>query len=186
MKIYAETDRLILREIVPEDANAMFEMETDPEVHTYLGMNPVHSIGKIHDAIQFIRKQYTDLGIGRWAVIEKQSQSFIGWSGLKLVTYPINQHTNFYDLGYRFIRRYWGLGYATETAIASLQYGFEKMNLSEIFAMTEAGNISSANVLNKAGMRSIETFDYEGKTHFWFHQTSAEWYARMHQENDVR
>lgn len=186
MKIFTETDRLILREIVPEDANAMFEMDSDPEVHTYLGGNQVTSMDQINEAIQFIRKQYIDVGIGRWAVIEKKSQSFIGWSGLKLVPYPINQHTNFYDLGYRFIRRYWGLGYATEAANASLHFGFEKMNLSDIYAMTEAGNVSSANVLNKVGMRSIGTFDYEQKTHFWYHQTSAEWLARMNQENDIR
>lgn len=41
MKIYAETERLILREILPTDVDALFELDSDPDVHRYLGNNPV-------------------------------------------------------------------------------------------------------------------------------------------------
>lgn len=58
--------------------------------------------------IDSIRRQYIENGIGRWAVIDKESNNFVGWSGLKLITAKINNHQNFYDLGYRLIKRYWG------------------------------------------------------------------------------
>lgn len=84
MKIFAETERLILREILPTDVNGIYELESDPEVHKYLGNNPVSDINQIVDGINFIRQQYIDNGIGRWAIIDKKNNNFIGWTGLNL------------------------------------------------------------------------------------------------------
>ena len=54
-----------------------------------------------------IRQQYIDNGIDRWAIINKETNDFIGWTGLKFVTETTNNHINFYDLGYRLIEKYW-------------------------------------------------------------------------------
>src|SRR5688572_5204127 len=105
MKIFAETPRLILRELHPSDDAGMFELDSDPEVHRYLGGQTVESIDQCRAIIEMVRQQYIDNGIGRWAVIEKSSGSFIGWAGLKLVRTITNGHTDFYDLGYRLIRK---------------------------------------------------------------------------------
>ena len=113
MKIFAETERLILREILPTDVEGMYELDSDPEVHKYLGNKPVTSREQTVDVIHFIRQQYVDNGIGRCAIIDKKSNEFIGWTGLKLVTYKTNHHTNYYDLDYRLIKKYWGKGIAT-------------------------------------------------------------------------
>jgi ribosomal-protein-alanine N-acetyltransferase len=113
-----QTQRLILRELLPTDDQGMFELDSDPGVHLYLGNKPVTNIEQSRDVIAFVRRQYAELDIGRWAVIEKTTGNFVGWSGLKLITTIVNNHSNFYDIGYRFIKRYWGLGYATESAIA--------------------------------------------------------------------
>lgn len=171
MQIFIETSRLILRELLPSDAEGMLELDSDPEVHRYLGNKPVQHIDESRKIIEFIRQQYIDNGIGRWAVIEKATDMFIGWSGLKLVTDPINGHINYYDLGYRLIRRYWGKGYASESAIASVQYGFDKMQLKEIYGMAEDGNTASQNVLQKAGLKYIEDFVYEGMKMKWYKVT---------------
>lgn len=72
MEIFIETERLILREIVAEDEIALFEVDSNPKVNTYLGNNPVKNIEQIRSIIQFIRQQYIDNGIGRWAMIEKK------------------------------------------------------------------------------------------------------------------
>lgn len=53
-----------------------------------------------------VRQQYVDNGIGRWAVVEKESGLFIGWAGLKIET-NVNDHASFYDLGYRFLPEFW-------------------------------------------------------------------------------
>ncbi len=168
MEVFVETERLILREIIPGDVEGMFELDSDKEVHKYLGNKPVTSIEESRKTIEFVRQQYIENGIGRSAIIEKATNSFVGWTGLKLVKETVNKHTNFYDLGYRLIRKYWGKGYATESALASVKYGFQTINLSEIIGMADIRNFASQNVLEKSGLKFIETFDREGVLHNWF------------------
>lgn len=168
MKIFAETERLILREIVPSDQQGIFELDSDPEVHKFLGNKTIKTIEEAKQIIEFIRIQYVENGIGRWAVIEKETEAFIGWAGLKLITDTINNHTHYYDLGYRLIRKYWGKGFASESAKASLQYGFENLKLNSIYGMANVNNISSTKVLEKLGFFHIETFEYFGEGHNWF------------------
>ena len=90
-----ETERLILREIIPDDRNGLFAIDSDPDVNIYLGRNPVEDIEQIDDLIKFIRKQYIDNGIGRWAIIDIKTNDFIGWTGLKFVTDLTNKHKNY-------------------------------------------------------------------------------------------
>jgi ribosomal-protein-alanine N-acetyltransferase len=168
MEIFAATARLILRELIPSDEKGMFTLDADPAVHKYLGNQPVTTMEEIRAAIRFIRQQYKDNGIGRWAVIEKETNQFVGWAGLKLITIPINNHVGYYDLGYRFIKASWGKGYASEAAKAVVEYGFNRMGLKEIYAMTETGNSASRKVLEKVGLTYIETFEYEGLPHDFF------------------
>jgi len=106
MKILAETERLILRDILPTDVEGMYQLDAAPEVHKYLGNKPVASREQTVEVINFIRQQYIDNGIGRWAIINKKSNEFLGWTGLKLVTDETNRHKNYYDLGYRLVKKY--------------------------------------------------------------------------------
>jgi RimJ/RimL family protein N-acetyltransferase len=129
LQIFTKTERLILREILPEDDEGLFQLDSDPDVQQFLGKKPIKSIEEAREVVRFIRQQYFDNGIGRWAVIEKSSNNFIGWAGLKLIREPVNNHCNYYDLGYRLIKRYWGQGFATEAAKASLKYGFSEMKI---------------------------------------------------------
>ena len=103
MTFYLETERLILRELLPTDDEAMFELDSNPEVHKYLGNNPVRNIEECRTTIELVRKQYIENGIGRFAMIEKSSGNFTGWTGLKFIKVPINNHINFYEVGYRLI-----------------------------------------------------------------------------------
>lgn len=103
-----ETDRLILREMLPEDDEALFAMDSDPEVHKFLGNKPVTDMEDCRKTIEQLRKQYVENGIGRWAVIEKSSGQFVGWSGIKYFKDSVNNHDRFYEVGYRFNRASWG------------------------------------------------------------------------------
>lgn len=78
MKIFAETERLILREILPTDIDGMLALDSDPEVHKYLGNKPISSRNQAAAIIEFIRQQYVDNGIGRWAIIDKKTNDFVG------------------------------------------------------------------------------------------------------------
>jgi RimJ/RimL family protein N-acetyltransferase len=168
MKIFAETKRLILREILESDLDGMFELDSDPEVHKYLGNKTVSDKNQIVEVIAFVRQQYIDNGIGRWAVIDKRTNAFIGWTGLKFITELTNGFKDYYDLGYRLIRKYWGQGIATETALISLDYAFNKLKIEEVYAAASCENLASNKVLQKVGMSFIETFCYEDIKCNWY------------------
>lgn len=171
MKIHAETPRLILRDIELSDAEAMFEMDSDMEVHRYLGKEPVTSLQQIVDVIGFVRGQYAEFGIGRWAVVEKASGEFVGWSGLKWMTQETNGHINFYDLGYRYQRKHWGKGFATEAAQASVDYCRDVLKSETLYGMANVEHVVSRKILEKMGLSYVEDFVYDEEPHAWFKKT---------------
>lgn len=175
MNIKIETQRLYLRELLASDEDGLFEMDSNPAVHTYLGNNPISTREEAGKYIEFVQQQYKDNGVGRWAVIDKVTGEFIGWSGIKLIKEPMNNHQNFYEIGYRFIESYWGKGLATETTVALVQYAFENLETEKIYAICHIENKGSKNVLLKSGLKFIETFDYEGTVHNWFEINKKEW-----------
>jgi ribosomal-protein-alanine N-acetyltransferase len=172
MKTIIETERLILRELDSSDLNGMFELDSNPEVHKYLGNNPIIDKKQLVKIIELVRQQYLDNGIGRWAIIEKKTGNFVGWSGLKLVKETINNHYNYYDLGYRLVQNYWGKGYASESAKAALDYGFSTLQLNEIFAAAHVDNLASNRILTKLGFQKEEIFYYETELCNWYKMVS--------------
>jgi RimJ/RimL family protein N-acetyltransferase len=175
MKFHLETERLILRELRETDIEPFFEMDSDPAVHKYLGNNPISTLEQALETINNIRRQYVELGIGRWAMIEKSSGNFIGWSGLKLVTEAWNGHINFHDVGYRLIPKYWGKGYATESCKAALEFGFNTMNLSEIIGTANQENKASRTVLEKCGLTFVEQFMWKDIQCDWLKISKEDW-----------
>mgnify|MGYP000459923701 CR=1 FL=1 len=130
MKFHIETERLLLRELRLTDLEGMFALDSDPEVHKYLGNKPVKSIEESKKILESVLTQYKERGIGRFAVIEKSTGEFVGWSGLRLNTeYNMNGFTKYYDIGYRLIKRFWGKGYATESGKAAIDYAFHVLKL---------------------------------------------------------
>lgn len=167
--IYIETERLLIGEIIPSDNTALYSLDSDPIVHQYLGNSPIKDRHTIDTIIQHIRTCYKENGIGRWAVLHKETEVFLGWCGLHFITKEkVNNHCNFYDLGYRFIHSHWGFGYATESAKAIISYGFEKLSLPVIYGFCESKNHQSRKVLLKSGLSYIETFKYNTIDAHWF------------------
>ncbi|MBP7184827.1 MAG: GNAT family N-acetyltransferase [Saprospiraceae bacterium] len=181
MKVLTETKRFLLREFEATDVDALYELDSDPEVHRYLGNKPVTDKAQLVEVINFIRQQYVDHGIGRWAVIDKESNQFVGWSGLKFVTDMTNHHSKFYDLGYRLIRKHWGKGIATETAIASLDYAFNQIKTDKVYASAAIDNHASNKVLQKIGMNLIDTYYYDDIECNWFCITQEEYSKRSNE-----
>ncbi|MFZ4261657.1 GNAT family N-acetyltransferase [Sphingobacterium sp. HJSM2_6] len=163
-----ETERLILREIVPSDAADLFELDSDPEVHRYIENKPVKAIDEIYPVIEMLRKQYEDYGIARWAVVDKLSKECLGCCGLKYFIGPLNGHQNFVELGYRFKRKHWHKGYATESAKAIMEYAQEQLHLTKIYAITDPENEYSKKLLYNLGFKLINRFDYDGALTDWF------------------
>lgn len=159
---HIETERLILREIRDEDLHGMFELDSDPDVHRFLGNKPIKHLQEAEKIIASVKQQYKERHIGRWAVIDKKTNAFMGWSGIRLNTeYNMNGFTTYYDVGYRLIKRFWGKGYATESGKAAVDYAFNVMKLPEVFATTEIGNEASHQALLKIGLHYAEDFYFE-------------------------
>ncbi|MBD2715886.1 GNAT family N-acetyltransferase [Microvirga sp. STR05] len=167
MTTFAETPRLLLRELQATDVPGMFALDSDPEVHRYLGNQPVQTLAQSEETIAFVRRQYQENGIGRWAVELKETGEFLGWAGLKFVREPLNRHVDFYDVGYRLIRRYWGNGYATEAARASVAYGFNVLRQPVLYATADMQNLASRAVLAKVGFQHLGEFEYESVPTAW-------------------
>lgn len=175
MNIKLETKRLILREVLSTDVDKLFELDSNPNVQKFVGNITVKDKAEVEKLIQNLQQQYVENGIARWAVIEKETGELIGWSGIKLIKEPMNNHNNFYELGYRFIENYWGKGFATETTIPLVDYAFENLKAENIYAICDVENKGSKNVLEKTGLKLIETFNYRDKEHNWFKMTKTEW-----------
>lgn len=166
--MYLETERLILRKFEETDTERMFLMDSHPEVMRYIGIPPLSDIRETENILTMIRQQYADHGVGRLAVIEKKSNLLIGWSGLKLLTQEVNGYKNVYDLGYRFLPEYWGKGYASESAKASLDFGFNGLKIDIIYAHAHSENHASNHVLRKLGFRKTGDFTEPDGICFWY------------------
>ena len=175
MDIVIETERLILRALQPKDAESLFLLDSNPNVHLYLGNNPVKSIGECSAYIEHIQSQYIQNGIGRFAVVLKQTNEVIGWSGLKFIREPENNHVNFYEIGYRLREEYWGQGYGFESAKAWLDYGFEEMNIKTMYASANIENIGSRKILTKIGLKEKNTFDWNGIPCLWYELNASDY-----------
>jgi len=174
MKNHIETEKFILRDLKMEDALGMFELDSDPEVLIYLGNNPLTSIEQSKKIIENVHKQYEKNGIGRWAIIDKNTDEFIGWTGLKYEE-KVREDFNYYDLGYRLKKKFWGKGIATETSLISLEYGFNVLNLKKISATAHIGNKASNKVLQKVGFRFVEEIQIDNEPCNWYAITKSEW-----------
>lgn len=155
MKTILETPRLLLREIVISDAEAMFELNSDPEVMKYTGDVSFKSLKQTKSFIANY-PDYKKNGFGRNAVILKETGEFLGWCGLKKLP------DGTVDIGYRFLKRHWNKGYATESAKAMIDLGFKHYGLTEIIGNAAIENPASIRVFEKLDMSYITTRDYDG------------------------
>ena len=168
MSIIIQTERLLLREILDSDLEGMFALDNNPNVHKYLGNNPILTIDKSLEYINNIQKQYLENGIGRYAVILKETNQFIGWCGLKYITESENGHVDFYEIGYRFIEAFWGKGYGYESAKAWLGYGLNSMKIKTIYASAHVDNKGSRHILEKLGMQTKNEFEWNKIPCIWY------------------
>lgn len=175
--MYLETERLILRKFEENDCERMFLMDSDPEVMKYIGVPILTDINESKNLIQLVQKQYVDTGVGRLAVIEKESNLLIGWSGLKLLTKEINGYNNVYELGYRFLPETWGKGYAFESVKASLHYGFNELKIDTIYACAHFENEASNHILRKSGFEKTGEFTEPDGICFWYELKSENYFS---------
>lgn len=146
--LICETPRLLLRKITYDDAEPLLQILGDPEVMKFsvLGVDDESGVRKFIDVTL---KRYERDGIAQWAVIEKQTNAFIGECGIAVQMIDGQKE---YEIGYRFNRKFWRKGFATEAAIACRDYGFNQLRLTRLISIIEKENIASIGVAKKVGM----------------------------------
>lgn len=155
MKILVETERLLLRELNIDDAESFYKLNLNPKIIQITGNS---AFKNVDEARVFLENytEYAENGYGRWAVIEKSSNQFVGWCGLKY-----DHQKNETDIGFRFFEEHWNKGFATESAKACLKYGFEELNLKSIVGRAMLENVASIRVLEKIGLKFLMNFDFD-------------------------
>ena len=162
MQIIAETPRLIIRELSPEEENTFLDHYNDPEILHYI---PKRSR---EERINIYRKaiaSYNDKDALRiWGIFNKADSDFIGTCLLRPFT-PANIQS---ELGYSIERKYWNQGIGAEMAAAMVKYAFEEMDSQMIVAVTVIENIASQRVLEKAGFTKMENLVRDGEDLAYF------------------
>jgi ribosomal-protein-alanine N-acetyltransferase len=144
-----ESERLLLRQLSPEDAVHVFACESDPEVFRYSRRSEETSLESATQTLNILFKWYQERIMLCWAIMLKENQRFIG--RIQMEEWSDEDHRA--EVGYRLGKPYWGQGYATEALRAVIAYLFEQTTVNRISAFTWAENTASARVLEKAGMR---------------------------------
>ena len=145
-----ETDRLILRPWTEADLAPFFEMNQDPKVIEFLP--GVMSRDQVELFFEKVRGHFETYGYGLWAVELKRTGEFIGYTGLFNVMFEA-PFTPAVEIGWRLASTHWGHGYATEAALAVMDFAKEFLSLSEIASFTVPQNLRSRNVMKKIGMQ---------------------------------
>jgi ribosomal-protein-alanine N-acetyltransferase len=158
VKTILETKRLTIRQFTLKDADALCELDSDPEVMRYIngGLKPDYDHIR-NDALPqqiYAYAQYDHYGF--WAAEEKGGDPFIGWFHFR----PDKETPSEIDMGYRLKRRHWGRGLATEGACALVAQGFGAWGEERVVGYALAANTASRRVLEKAGLKLEKEFAY--------------------------
>lgn len=159
-----QTERLLIRRFRQDDLEGLYELQRDPLATEFIG--GVWTLEKTREMLPAIIASYEKSDLSWLAVTARRDGTFLGvcWIG------PLSQKMcdamgsgPHVELGYRYVRRHWGHGYATEAGHAMLRRGFVEVGLTQIVAVTYPENIASSRVLTKLGMTYASTFSADDR-----------------------
>ena len=156
-----ETERLVLRNWRPADAEPFERHTNTPAVMRWLGgvKTPEYYRSLVTD--RFIPWQQ-ERGYTFWAVERKQDGALLGFCGLKISNEPGSQMNGETEIAWRLREDAWGQGYAKEAATAALAYAFETLRAERVVALTVEGNRASWGLMEGLGMRRRPDLDFVG------------------------
>ncbi|HXK17900.1 MAG TPA: GNAT family N-acetyltransferase [Polyangiaceae bacterium] len=146
-KVTGETERLLLRWFTSDDLVAFHELGSNPQIIRYLGNQPFASLDAARETLTTAPlKDYATYGYGRFACVWKETEQVVGFCGPKFLP-----DMGEVDLGYRFLPSFWGMGLATESSRAVVDYARGELGLQRLVGWVHPDNVASARVLTKLG-----------------------------------
>ncbi len=165
------TDRLILRELTPDDTPALARILGDAEVmrHSVHGVMSEQSTGEF---IEWCRHSYRQHGFGPMAVVDKSSSTLAGFCGLNAEQVDGADEV---EIGYRLATAWWGRGIGTEAARATLAHAFGRLGVDSLIAIVEPTNVASVKVIQKLGFSGFIHSQYHRRGVRIYRMTEQQW-----------
>jgi len=164
MLVIHDSARLNFRLMGQKDAQALWELDQDPEVMHYINGGKPNSIKTINEVFIPRMQAYTNgsKGWGIWQVSNKVTKEYLGWVLVRPMDF-FTDKPNFIDLelGWRFFKKAWGKGYATESAIAIKDAVASNTDVQYVSALAIEDNIGSISVMKKMGMNFIRKYTHK-------------------------
>lgn len=154
MKVYIETERLMIRDPILEDFDAIWKMRNDDAVTQFTGGITKLSRDQAYER-HIERCENFDDEPKEYAVILKESGSYLGYCGFQYCDI-----LGGIELLYGYAKAYWGNGYAYEAAKAVIEFAEEAFTLDVIFAAVNDDNVASDKVLSKIGMTLVGKIEW--------------------------
>ena len=164
-----ETERLILRPLTVEDAEAVFVWVSDPDVNKYMPYSLYENLEQVRCWLEKVEKRKTEYDFG---FVCKETNILIGSGGI-----GSNEDGIHWEVGYNLRSDYWGRGYATEAAKRMIKFAYDNFNIRDFSANYAVDNPASGNVLKKCGMKFHHSGEY---SRFDGSQTFKADYYAMH------
>lgn len=155
-----ESDRLHYIPLTQEHLEQLFDLDSDPEVIKFFNRPIATRETAQKSLLRYISYATLHPGAGCFALYTKSTNEFIGIG--VLVHIELKVETNKIEVGYRLHKKFWGQGYAQEVATRLIDYGFNQLNLSEIYGTTHYDHVVSQAVLRKVGLQYLGTASYHG------------------------
>jgi ribosomal-protein-alanine N-acetyltransferase len=145
-----ETSRLCLRRFKIEDAEQMFlNWGSDDEVTKYLTWQTHKNVDETRELLVLWIKYYENKDNYNWVIEIKETKTIIG----SISVVEIKEKIEAVTIGYCIGKKWWNLGYTSESLISIVSYLFEEIKVNRIEAYHDVRNVYSGKVMQTAGMK---------------------------------
>ncbi len=154
-----QTDRLLLRELTPDDRDGVFSNFSDVEVAKWFFEEPYTDIEQVDEIIQAFITEFEQAKGLTWAMVLTEDNEFVGTCGYGEIDLGSRG-----EIGFDLAKEHWGKGLMSEALAAVIAYGFDVLGLSEVEAHTYSANLRAIRLLTKLGFQ-VESV--RGDSHYF-------------------
>ena len=172
----SDTARLTFRSWTDDDADTAFRLWADPEVTAFLGTGQPWTRQQVLERLTAEIACQRQHGVQYWPIFLKAGGEHVGCCGLR----PRHPNQGVWELGVHLAPRFWGIGLATEASRAVIEFAFERLGATALFAGHHPNNVSSQRLLRELGFHYThrEFYPPTGLEHPSYLLTALQWRGR--------